>query len=515
MSDTPAVPAGPVNPDDADVPVGSPTPVRTDWNRDALSLLMVPLAGTELTAVEREVLAAGVGSVILFGYNTPDAPTARDLARSVHDLAPDCVIAIDEEGGDVTRLESATGSSLPTAWALGALDDVDLTRRMGHALGAVLAACDIDLDLAPVLDVSTDPANPVIGTRAYGDEPDLVARHARAMASGLRDEGIAVCGKHFPGHGATSVDSHTALPLIDLPEQSFRREHLAPWALSPWMDAVMTAHVLVPALGEGPATIARWSRDLLDEVSLGGFHGLVITDALDMAAVSEDPGYTEAVVRAVEAGADLLCLGTSIRRDSTQMITQAHDALVAAVASGRISAETLAERASRTRLLLRAIRSRRRWLPTPDLQQALEHAQSLGSGAALRAVQVRGARLTLQPTCVIDVRGGGVALSSVRRGRLLTALHERGIDARELAEGEDLEAALRTEQILVTTRLARSDVAEQETLNRILSARPDAIVVHVGVPDAAPRHDRLVLAHGAGRTMMRAAVDALLAGGDR
>lgn len=493
----------------------SSTPTRTDWNRDILSLLMAPVSGTELTDFEREILAEGVGSVIFFGYNTPDALAARDLARSIHELAADCVIAIDEEGGDVTRLQSTTGSSLPTAWALGTLDDVDLTRRMGCALGDILAACDIDLDLAPVLDVSTDPANPVIGTRAYGDEPDLVARHARAMASGLRDEGIAVCGKHFPGHGATSVDSHTALPRIDLPEATFRRDHLAPWTLAPWMDAVMTAHVLVPTFGEGPATISGWSRDLLEEISLGGFHGLVITDALDMAAVSEDPGYTEAVVRAVEAGADLLCLGTSIRRDSAQMVTQAHDALVAAVQSGRISADTLAQRASRTRVLLRSIRSRRRWLPTPDLDQALAHAESLGAGAALRAVQVRHARLTLDQTCVIDVRGGGVALSSARRGRLLAALHERGIDACEAAGGEDLTTALRAPQILVTTRLARSDAAEQEQLARVLAVRPDAIVVHLGVPDAAPRHDRLVLAHGAGRTMMRAAVDALLAGGDR
>src|SRR5699024_4154079 len=201
--------------------------------------------------------------------------------------------------GDVTRLQAAPGSSLPTAWALGEADDIELTREAGRALGDLLAACDLDLDLAPVLDVSTDPANPVIGTRAFGDDPDRAAH----------------CANSFPGHGATATDSHTALPRIDLDPVQFEREHLAPWRIAPWLDSVMTAHVLVPALGEGPASISTWSRPLLDRVVGGTFQGLVITDALDMAAVAADPGGGESVVRAFEAGADLLCLGTSLRRD--------------------------------------------------------------------------------------------------------------------------------------------------------------------------------------------------------
>src|SRR5699024_8878246 len=113
-------------------------------------------------------LDAGLASVILFGHNTPDVVTAQGLARAVHARAEDCLVAIDEEGGDVTRLQAATGSSLPTAWALGEGDDTELTRHTGHALGAILAACDIDLSLAPVLDVSTDPANPALGAGRGG-----------------------------------------------------------------------------------------------------------------------------------------------------------------------------------------------------------------------------------------------------------------------------------------------------------------------------------------------------------
>ncbi|MDO5662053.1 MAG: glycoside hydrolase family 3 N-terminal domain-containing protein, partial [Brachybacterium sp.] len=279
------------------------------WDPDILTLMMAPITGPHLPEWVREPLAAGLGSIILFGGNTPDAATAAALARRIHEHAPRCLVAIDEEGGDVTRLQARTGSALPTAWALGRIDDPDLTRRLGHALGDLLAACDIDLDLAPVLDVSTDPANPVIGPRSYGADPDLVERHARALASGLREAGVGTCGKHFPGHGATHVDSHTALPSIDLDEEDFRRDHLDPWALAPWLDAVMTAHILVPALGDGPASVSRWSRPLLDQVSgEGGYTGLIVTDALSMDAVAADLGPGEAAVRALEAGAHLLCL---------------------------------------------------------------------------------------------------------------------------------------------------------------------------------------------------------------
>lgn len=229
---------------------------RTSWDPDVLGVMMAPFTGTELPDWVGEVLDAGLASLILFGHNTPDPQTTARLARAIHARAEHCVVAIDEEGGDVTRVQAATGSSLPTAWALGEVDDIELTRHVGSALGDVLAACDVDLDLAPVLDVSTDPANPVIGTRAFGDDPDRVAAHARAFATGLIEAGLGTCAKHFPGHGATATDSHTALPRIDLDARRFEREHLAPWRIAPWLDCVMTAHVLVPAFGEGPASLA-------------------------------------------------------------------------------------------------------------------------------------------------------------------------------------------------------------------------------------------------------------------
>src|SRR5690625_635554 len=144
----------------------------TSWDADALGVLMAPFTGTTLPPGLGEVLDAGLASVLLFGHNTPDLVTAQGLARAVHARADGGLAASDQEGGAVPGLQPAPGSPLPTAGALGEVDDTELTRHTGHALGAILAACDIDLDLAPVLDVSTDPANPVIGTRAFGDDPD-------------------------------------------------------------------------------------------------------------------------------------------------------------------------------------------------------------------------------------------------------------------------------------------------------------------------------------------------------
>ncbi|RCS83264.1 glycoside hydrolase family 3 N-terminal domain-containing protein [Brachybacterium alimentarium] len=514
----------------------------TPWDADVLGVLMAPFTGTDLPDWMGDVLEAGLASVILFGHNTPDPETTRALARAVHARSEDCVVAIDEEGGDVTRIQAATGSPLPTAWALGEADDIELTRHAGHALGDVLAACDVDLDLAPVLDVSTDPANPVIGTRAYSDDPDRVAAHARAFATGLMEAGLGTCAKHFPGHGATSTDSHTALPLIALDRAEFEREHLAPWRIVPWLDAVMTAHVLVPAFGDGPASISPWARPLLDRTAGGTFRGLLITDALDMAAVAADPGFGEAAVRALESGADLLCLGTSIRRDDEQMVREAHDAVVAAVESGRLRRETLRERAAGTRAHCRSLRTRRSFVPPHDLQDALRHAEELGADAASRAVRGRGARLDLSPVAVLDLRAGAHHASGARSQQLVQALRDQGVQAdvpdypdqpdqpgspdqpnqpnepgppdRPGQPGSPGSVADRP-QVLALTRLPRSDPDEGRRLAALLARRPDTIVVHVGVPDAAPDHRRLVLAHGAGRTMMRAAVDLLLHGDRR
>ena len=242
--------------------------------------------------------------------------TARAARRLVGDLraeSPELLIGIDEEGGDVTRLEVTTGSSYPGSFALGQLDDIELTRGIARELGSDLAEVGIDLDLAPIADVNSDPENPVIGIRSFGASAELVARHVAAFVEGLQETGVAACAKHFPGHGETRVDSHHDLPVIDVDPSTLRGRELVPFAaaVEAGVRSIMTAHIVVPSIAPEPATLSRAHLTglLRDEL---GFDGLIVTDALEMAGVAATVGMEEGAVLALAAGADALCLGSAI-----------------------------------------------------------------------------------------------------------------------------------------------------------------------------------------------------------
>ena len=175
---------------------------------------MPGFAGLELPAWVRRRLSEGMGGVVLFARNIRDREQLAELTGAVRVERPDALIAIDEEGGDVTRLEADTGSSYPGNRALGVVDDVVLTERVAASIGAELRAVGVNLDFAPVADVASNPDNPVIGVRSFGAEPKLVARHVAAFVTGLQAAGVAACAKHFPGHGATAEDSHLQLPVL-------------------------------------------------------------------------------------------------------------------------------------------------------------------------------------------------------------------------------------------------------------------------------------------------------------
>ena len=211
----------------------------------------------------------------------------------------------------MTRLAHETGSPYPGSAALGALDDTGTTRRVYRSLGAELRGAGVNLDFAPSADVNTADDNPIIGTRAFGSDPDLVARHITAAVSGLQEAGVAACAKHFPGHGATSQDSHLEIPAVDADLELLDRRELVPFraAIAAGVRSIMTAHLRVPALtGMTPATLVPEAITGLLRGRLG-YDGVVVTDALDMRAASEAMGIPEAAVRALAAGADLLCLG--------------------------------------------------------------------------------------------------------------------------------------------------------------------------------------------------------------
>ncbi len=312
---------------------------------DALAVLMPGFVGTTLPAWVRELLEDGLGGVCLFGMNLESPEQVRALTAEIHAANPLAVVAIDEEGGDVSRLYQAVGSPFPGNAVLGRLDDVALTAAVGRQVGWELRDAGVDLALAPDVDVNANPLNPVIGVRSFGAEPELVARHGAAWVEGLQSTGVAGCAKHFPGHGDTAEDSHLALPVVDADTATLRARDLPPFAaaVAAGVKTVMTSHILVPALDEAPATFSRRILEGLLREELG-FEGVIVTDALDMKGASGERGIPAAAVDAIAAGADFLCIGTA---NTHEQMTEIAAALETAVASGALPAGRLARAAAR------------------------------------------------------------------------------------------------------------------------------------------------------------------------
>jgi beta-N-acetylhexosaminidase len=313
----------------------------SELERHAAGCVLPAFEGPVVPDWVRRRLGEGLGGVVLYAWNVQDRDQLRALTADLRAEREDVLVAIDEEGGDVTRLEAATGSSYPGNGALGVVDDVELTERVAASLGAELADVGVNLDFAPVADVNTNPQNPVIGIRSFGADGDHVARHVAAFVHGLQRAGVAACAKHFPGHGETSEDSHLALPVVDSVEEAALLPFRA--AIDADVQSVMTAHIVVRALGESPATMSPAILNELLREELG-FRGLVVTDALEMNAISRTVGVEEGAVRALAAGADALCLGHDLFDES---VVSVRDALVAGVRDGRLAEERLADAAGR------------------------------------------------------------------------------------------------------------------------------------------------------------------------
>src|SRR5262249_21992353 len=254
------------------------------------------------------------GGVILFARNVAEPGQVAELAFEASRLVADLPgwVSIDQEGGRVARLK-APFTEWPPMATLGRSGDVQLAERFARALAAELKAVGITLDFAPVLDVHTNPRNPVIGDRALAERAGDVARLGGAGIRAMQAEGLAACGKHFPGHGDTSTDSHLELPLVEHPPERLREVEFVPFraAIEAGVATIMTAHVLVPALDEQrPATLSkRIVTGLLREEL--HYDGVIVSDDLEMKALANDYKVPESAVLAVEAGCDtvLTCSG--------------------------------------------------------------------------------------------------------------------------------------------------------------------------------------------------------------
>jgi beta-N-acetylhexosaminidase len=363
--------------------------------RLALRVLLPSFAGTAIDEDVRRLLDEGLGGLCLFGSNTAAGPDAvAEYAAGVRAASPQALLAIDEEGGDVTRLHATTASPYLGAAAHGAADDLTLTRATAQAIGAELAALDLDLALGPVADVNTRPDNPVIGVRSFGADPERTAAHVTAWIGGLQSAGPAACAKHFPGHGDTRQDSHVSLPEIDVPLDLLARRELVPFraAVAAGVEAVMTSHIVVRALDSAPATLSGPALSLLRSDAWLGFAGTIVSDALDMAGASAGRGIPRAAVLSLVAGADLLCLGPD---KDLQLVRAVQDEIVTAVKSGQLAEDRLAEAVAQVDRL--SARPRTASLPVDELGSR----QFEGARAALR---VEGELPDLHDALLVSVR---------------------------------------------------------------------------------------------------------------
>jgi len=440
----------------------------------AAALLFPSFAGPEPPEWARRFLAEGGGGLTLFADNVAGREQLAALTASLRAEKADALLAIDEEGGDVTRLEASAGSSYPGNAALGAVDDVELTATVARAIGADLAAAGVDWNLAPVADVNV-PGNPVIGVRAFGDDPALVARHTAAFVTGLQDAGVAACAKHFPGHGATEQDSHRELPVVTGELET----GLAPFraAVAAGVRSIMTAHVRVPALGDEPATVnARAIRLLRDEL---GFDGVVVTDALDMKGISGGAGgVEEAAVDALAAGADALCLGPAVGPDELASIDAA---IAAALRTGWLDEARLGEAAERVAGL--AAWTAGRGEPAD---------RGAGLGAARRALLALGD---------VSVARGARVVELVPPANIAAGEHLHRFDGAVLVrEGEPVPDA----EVYVVRD------AHRHAWMRAAADCPGAVVVEVGLPEWRPSRSRgYVATWGRSRVSLEAARERL------
>ncbi|TDE15834.1 glycoside hydrolase family 3 protein [Jiangella asiatica] len=483
---------------------------RAELRRLALATMFPGFLGAATPpAWLRRLAAEGLGGVVLFGRNVDpsrgDAGVA-ELTAALREANPDLLVGIDEEGGDVTRLDVAAGSTLPGNAALGALDDPEASERVAAEIAARLRACGVHLNFAPVADVDSNPQNPVIGARSFGFDPDLVSRHVAAFVAGQQAQGVAATAKHFPGHGGTSEDSHLTVPSIHDSLEVIHQRDLPPFRAAVKADVkiVMTAHIRFPAIdGERPATLSGPVITGLLREELG-YDGLVMTDGMDMHAISRTVGHPEGAVLALLAGVDALCVGGDTVGPET--LEAMASALVEAVESGRLPEQRLAEAAGR-------VASLRRWLagvtPVPV-------AAGAATGAARRAVTTAGDLRLEAPPLVLQLEDEpsmaagpipwGVAEHLAARvpGTVVVRLTEAGPDlAGVLAEHPD-------RRVVVGVRGVRRRPWQVGLVAAARELRPDLVVVDHDVnPVADVLGEHHVLTYGAARVTAEAAADIL------
>ena len=486
--------------------------------RLADAILIPPFPGPSAPGWLLAALGRGLAGVTLFGQNisAPGQVSALTAALRAAAAGDDPVIAIDEEGGDVTRVAYADGSPYPGNAALGAVDDTALTRSVYQGIGADLAALGINFNLAPCADVLGPADSPAVGTRSFGTDTGMVSRHTAAAVAGLQSAGVAACTKHFPGHGRTGTDTHEAIATIEGGLADLRLVDLPPFeaAIRGGTLAIMPSHLRVPELtGDLPATVSGAALTGLLRGELG-FTGVIVSDALEMRATRDMFGIPGAAILAVAAGTDLLCLG---RDGSEADYLAVREALVAAVRDGALDGTRLEEAADRVARLRGGLARTRSSDPALD-----GVVPGIGLAAARRAVRISGPRRTLSRPVIIEVEpreniaagrfgwglGPWAPAGSVRR----VSASGSSLDGAEpeLADPAGILAATAGRALVVAVRDAHRDQPTRSLVSALLAARPDLVLVEMGLPLWHPPEGISHLAtYGASRASAQAAAELL------
>jgi len=480
--------------------------------RLADAILIPPFPGLCAPDWVLRALERGLGGVTLFGQNISDPEQVRSLTAALRGAAAlhasaaggEPVIAIDEEGGDVTRVSFSSGCPYPGNAALGVVDEVSLTEAVYRAMGAELAALGINVNLAPCADVLDAADSPAVGTRSFGPDTELVSRHTAAAVTGLQAAGVAACTKHFPGHGRTRTDTHHAIATIEGGLDDLRRRDLPPFmaAIRAGTIAIMPSHLRVPELtGDLPASVSSAAITGLLRGELG-FTGVIVSDALEMRALRDTFGIPRAAALAVAAGTDLLCLG---RDGGEEDYLAAREGLVSAVRDGTITDGRLEEAADRVARL-------RGGLARVRPVRSAGRGPEVGLTAARRAARMSGRRPVLSNALIIEVE----PRENVAAGRFTWGLDpwapagavRRVHAAAGLAAGI-LEASA-GRSLVVVVRDAHRDPETRSLLDALLAARPDTILVEMGLPLWRPPDGTCYLAtFGASRASGQAAAELL------
>ncbi|MET8982496.1 glycoside hydrolase family 3 N-terminal domain-containing protein [Streptomyces sp. NPDC004539] len=468
--------------------------------------LVAGFAGTTTVPDDlKALIERGLGGVILFTRNIRDADQVRELTGTLRGLRPDLLIGIDNEGGGIGHLVTAGAPEVPGNFALGVVDDPALTAACADALAAHLASLGISASYAPVADLQHRGENPIVRTRAFGSDPEVVARHLRAWISATEARGVASCAKHFPGHGGTVTDSHYELAVDP---RAAGELDLAPFraAIEAGVPMLMSAHVVFPALdAELPATLSPY---VIGELLRGelGFDGVLVSDALEMKAIADRYGEAAGARLALGAGADQVIVAVP----ELETTLACRDAVLGALREGSLSEGRVWEAAGRVRRL-----AERYAVPVVPGESG---AGDVGLAAARRAVSKGELAAGVEGAYVVDLFprphpalnwGGESLVSAVREVDPSAA---GVVVAGEPEDGEGLvDEVLKSaagRPLVVATCDGELYPWQGWVREGLVAARPDAVVVATGLPGVGD--EGAVLSYGRGRVNLRAAAEVVV-----